>query len=220
MKSAPCSKESSSLSLSCTKISVGILTRLTSSACLNQVSKNIYASFFLPFLSSLLNPGTVGKATRDKSMSNTVQGKYLHSVQIQISQGLGKGSWTGSFSLIALPVLLHACGTRLSGSTAGKHLAPLCSVPAWSLWFLLCHPSHSKVSLSDCTLQYVVFNVKFEVQGFSSPYMRSGCLKAGVDLWLLIQGPNSAHSHRWTTEDKVQTSGFVCRYVESLWHIS
>lgn len=184
------------------------------------MSKNIYASFFLPFLSSLLNPGTVGKATHDKSMSNTVQGKYLHSVQIQISQGLGKGSWTGSFSLIALPVLLHACGTRLSGSAAGKHLAPLCSVPAWSLWFLLCHPSHSKVSLSDCTLQYVVFNVKFEVQGFSSPYTRSGCLKAGVDLWLLIQGPNSAHSHRWTTEAKVQTSGFVCRYVESLWHIS
>lgn len=89
----PCGKQSSSLSLSCTKISMGILTRLTSSACLNQVSKNIYASFFPPFLSSLLNPATLGKATRDKSTSTTVQGKYLHSAQIQISPGLGKDCW-------------------------------------------------------------------------------------------------------------------------------
>lgn len=77
LKSAPCGKESSRLSLSHTKISVGILTRLTSPACLNQVSKNIYAGFSPPYLSSLLNPAAVGKATRDKSTSSRGPGEIF-----------------------------------------------------------------------------------------------------------------------------------------------
>lgn len=70
--------------------------------------KNIYASFFPPFLSSRLNPDTVGKATRDKSTSNIVQGKYLHSAQIQISPGLGKGSWNRQLQS-RCPVSVPSC---------------------------------------------------------------------------------------------------------------
>lgn len=51
---------------------------------------------------------------------------------------------------------------------AGKHLALPCSTPAWALWSLHCHPSHSEGSLSDCKLQDIVCNVKFKVQGFPS----------------------------------------------------
>lgn len=133
LKSTPCGKESSSLSLSCTKISMGILTRLTSSACLNQVSENIYATFFPSFLSSLLNPGEVGKVTCNKSISNMVQGKYLYSAQIQRSPGLGKGSWNRQLPphcpVSASPCLWH----QAQGQQAGKHLALPCSIPAQAL---------------------------------------------------------------------------------------
>lgn len=145
---------------------MGISTRLTCSACLNQVSENIYASFFPPLLSSLLNVGAVGKATRDKSTSNMVQGKYLYSAQIQRSPGLGKGSWNRQLlphcPVSASPCLWH----QAQREQAGKHLALPCSVPAWALWSLHCHLSHGEGSLTDCTLQDVVSNVKFDVQGF------------------------------------------------------
>lgn len=147
---------------------MGILTRLTSSACLNQVSENIYANFFPSFLSSLLNPGEVGKATCNKSTSNMVQGKYLYSAQIQRSPGLGKGSWNRQLPphcpVSASPCLWH----QAQGQQAGKHLALPCSIPAQALWSRHCHPSHGEGSLMDCTLQDAVCNVKFQVQGFPS----------------------------------------------------
>lgn len=84
-------------------------------------------------------------------------------------QGWEKAAGTGSSHLIALPVLFLACGTRHSGSRQGnKHLALPCSIPAWALWSLHCHPSPGEGSLSDCTLQHAVCNIKFVVQGFPS----------------------------------------------------
>ena len=177
-------------------------------------------ALFRPFCPHSLIPVQLEKQLVTSLRATQSRGNIYILLRFRYPQGWESAPGTGSFSLVALWVLLHTCSTRLSGGMAGKRLAPLCSVPAWSLWSLLYHPSHSEVSLSDSTFQYVVFNVKFEVQGFSSPYTRSVCLKAGVDLRLLIQGPNSAHSHSWTAEAKVQTSGLVCRYVEYLWHIS
>jgi len=164
------------------------------------VSKNIYASFFLPFLSSLLNPGTVEKQLVTSLQATRSRGNIYTLLRFGYPQGWERAPGTGSFGLLALPELPAACGTRLCGSVAGKRSAPLCSLPAQSLLSLLCHPSRSAASLSDCTLQYVLlqyvlFNVKHQVQGFSSPYTRRRCLKAGVDLCLSIKGPNSAHSH-------------------------
>lgn len=142
---------------------MGISTRLAFSACLNQVSENIYASFFPPLLSSLLNAGTVGIATGDKSTSNVVQGKYLYSTQIQSSPVLGKGSWNRQLPshcpVSAFPCLWH----QAQWEQAGKHLALPCSIPAWALWSLCCHPTHGEGCLSDCTLQGLVCKVNFEV---------------------------------------------------------
>lgn len=107
------------------------------------MSENIYASFFLLLLSSLLNPGAVGIATRDKSTSNMVQGKYLYSAHIQRSPGLGKGCWNRQLPshcpASAFPCLWHQAqweqageqtlGSPLLHSSLGSLVSALPSIP-------------------------------------------------------------------------------------------
>lgn len=156
------------------------MTRLTSSACLNQVSENVYASFFPPLLSSLLNPGAVGVATRDKSTSNMVQGKYLHS-DSEISRA-GKRLLEQA-APISVPCQCFSLPVAAGSAAAGREtLGSPRSIPAWALWSLHCHPSHGEGSLGDCTLQDVVWNVKFEVQGFPSLVPGTGAQRQGLIL--------------------------------------
>lgn len=197
---------------------MGISTRLTSSACLNQVSENIYASFFPPLLSSLLNPGAVGTATCDKSTSNMVQGKYLYSTQIQRSLGLGKGSWNRHLPSHC-PVSAFPClWQKFSGSRQGNTWLSL--VPLQLGLFGLCIATHPTVKAvwvtANCRILYAMLSLKFRV---FPPLYQEQVPKGRGWSWLLIQEPNSAP--KVTDEpQRLKYKHLVCRYVESLWYIS
>lgn len=111
-------------------------------------------AFFPPFLSSLLNPGTAGKATHDKSTSNTFQGKHLPCSHSH----LPRAGILGQAPSLPWPrQRLLALRQQRAGSMAGS-AGLLCCLPAW--WSLL---------------------AKFLVWGFSP--LPPG-VKTGVSLWL------------------------------------
>lgn len=89
-------------------------------------------------------------------------------------QGWERAPGTRTSHLIALSVLLSACGTRLRGSRQGNTwLSP---APSQLGLFGLCVAIHATVKevsvIAHCRMLYAMLSLKF----------RNRCLKAGVDL--------------------------------------
>lgn len=145
-------------------------------------------AFFPPFLSSLLNPGTAGKATHDKSTSNMFQGKHLPCSHSH----LPRAGILGQAPSLPWPrQRLLALRQQRAGSVAGS-AGLLCCLPAWRSLL-----------------------AKFLLWGFSP--LPPG-VKTGVSLWLgegpNSAHPHS--SGATSSRGRAQTST-LCRHAQSLW---
>lgn len=109
----PCSKASFSLSLSCTKISGGILTRMTCSTFKPSIKKYLCKLFFRPFCPHSLIPVRLEKQLTTSLRATRSRGN-IYPARTHISPGLG--SWARRLRSPGPVSASWPCGSSVLGA--------------------------------------------------------------------------------------------------------